>query len=52
MNRYTFLNEILLIEVNSVIYMLLAVGGLLYVTYSIHKKNKRLKRVVGGGLET
>jgi len=47
MDRYTFLNEILLIEVNSVIYRFLAVGILLYVTYSVYKKNKKLKRVVG-----
>lgn len=51
MDRYAFLNESLLIEVNSILYRLLAVGILLYVTYSIYKKatffdTKRLKRVL------
>jgi len=51
MDRITFLNERLLIDANSIIYTLLAVGILLYVTYRAYKKTtffdtKNLKRVL------
>ena len=51
MDRIAFLNESLLIYVNSILYTLLVVGILLYVTYRAYKKatffdTKNLKRVL------